>query len=62
LPKEAETLFGLARAASGSRRGNGLDFRCYETLARLLGWEWAGRVACFSDRLRPARSPAPGSV
>ena len=53
LPQEAETLFRLARAASGSERGNGLDFRCYDSLASLLGWEWAGRIACFTDRLRP---------
>jgi glycosyltransferase involved in cell wall biosynthesis len=53
LPQEAEALFGLARAAAGSARGNGLDFRCYHSLARLLGWEWAGRIACFTDRLRP---------
>ncbi len=61
LPQEAETLFTLARAASGSERGNGLDFRCYDSLARLLGWEWAGRVACFADRLRPVRSSMPGA-
>lgn len=61
LPQEAETLFRLARAASGSHRGNGLDFRCYNSLARVLGWEWAGRIACFSDHLRLARSPVPGA-
>jgi glycosyltransferase involved in cell wall biosynthesis len=61
LPQEAETLFRLARAASGSERGNGLDFRCYDSLARLLGWQWAGRIACCTDRLRPARSSGPGA-
>jgi glycosyltransferase involved in cell wall biosynthesis len=61
LPQEAETLFGLARAASGSVRGNGLDFRCYDSLAKLLGWQWAGRIACCTDRLRPARSSGPGA-
>jgi glycosyltransferase involved in cell wall biosynthesis len=61
LPQEAETLFRVARAASGSERGNGLDFRCYDSLVRLLGWEWAGRIACFTDRLRSVRSPVPGA-
>jgi len=61
LPQEAETLFRLARTSSGSERGGGLDFRCYDSLARLLGWEWAGRIACFTDRLRSVKSPVPGA-
>jgi glycosyltransferase involved in cell wall biosynthesis len=61
LPQEAETLFRLARAASGSERGNSLAFRWYDSLAGLVGWEWAGRIACFTDRLRRTRSSVPGA-
>jgi hypothetical protein len=61
LPREASVLFGLACEASGPHRSNGWDFRCYESMARLLGWEWAGRIACFSDRVRAVRWSASGA-
>jgi glycosyltransferase involved in cell wall biosynthesis len=53
LTQDAESLFKLARTAAGPERGDGWDFRWYDLLAKLLGWEWIGRIACFSDRLRP---------
>lgn len=53
LCEDAESLFRLARIASGAPRGSGWDFRCYEGLAAVIGWTWAGRIACLSDRLRP---------
>jgi len=52
LTQDAETLFRLARTAAGPELGDGWDFRWYDLLAKLLGWEWTGRIACFSDRLR----------
>jgi hypothetical protein len=61
LPADAETLFGLARAASGARRGNGLDFRCYASVARVVGWQWAGRVASLAERLRPVGPASRGA-
>lgn len=51
LAAESERLFGLAREASGPR-ATGLDFQLYHALAALAGWRLAGRLACWSDRLR----------
>lgn len=53
LPQDAESLFRLARTAAGPQLGAGWDFRWYDCLAKVLGWEWTGRIACFADRLRP---------
>ena len=53
LTQDAESLFHLARTAAGPERGGGWDFRWYDLVAKLLGWEWTGRLACFGDRLRP---------
>ncbi len=52
LCQEAEMLFELARHASGPERGRGWDFRSYRALARAVGWERAGRLACLADRFR----------
>lgn len=52
LRAEAQNLFKLTRLASGPRRGRGWDFLCYEALAKVVGWNWAGRVACFLDQFR----------
>ena len=40
----------LARAASQAR--GRAQFRAYATLAKLVGWTRAGKLACLSDRLR----------
>ncbi|HEX8170316.1 MAG TPA: glycosyltransferase family A protein [Thermoanaerobaculia bacterium] len=50
LPAESRRLFELARAASEAR--GRAQFRAYATLARLVGWTRAGKLACLSDRLR----------
>ncbi len=52
LAEESRQLFELARRASSADRANGLEFRAYAVLARLIGWSMVGRVACWSDRLR----------
>lgn len=52
LSDEAAHLFELARSASPPGRAKGLDYRLYALLARILGWSAAGRLACWSDRLR----------
>jgi hypothetical protein len=52
LPVESRLLFEIAREASGTGRGWGLDFLCYRALAAIVGWPQAGRVACFADRFR----------
>jgi len=52
LAEEAQTLFGLARQASGTERSRGLDFLLYGTGARLVGWRAMGRLACHLDRFR----------
>lgn len=49
LAHESETLFLLAREASGT---NSLQFRAYEATARILGWPLTGKLACLTDRLR----------
>ena len=51
LAAASQRLFVLARGASGPR-ATGLDFRLYGALAALAGWRLAGRLACWSDRLR----------
>ena len=51
LTAEAASLFALAREASGADAGR-LQFRIYATLAALVGWRNAGRLATISDRLR----------
>jgi len=55
LPEESRHLFDLAREASVPERARGLDFRLYRLTAKVLGWSLAGRLACWSDRLRPRR-------
>jgi glycosyltransferase involved in cell wall biosynthesis len=60
LPREAEALFKLALAASSAQRRQGWDFRGYQYLARLAGWQLAGRIACFSDRVRSVKQPTAG--
>lgn len=52
LAVEARELFQLARAASGSERSSGLDFRLYRLLAGMIGWARTGRLTCAMDRWR----------
>jgi len=52
LAKESKELFQLAKAASGSIRGKGLDFKLYQVLTSILGWVLVGKLACFSHRFR----------
>jgi glycosyltransferase involved in cell wall biosynthesis len=52
LSEPAQASFDLARRASGSERGRGLDFFLYGTCARVVGWRALGRMACRFDRLR----------
>jgi glycosyltransferase involved in cell wall biosynthesis len=52
LSEPAQVSFDLARRASGTERGRGLDFFLYETCARVVGWRALGRIACRFDRLR----------
>jgi glycosyltransferase involved in cell wall biosynthesis len=49
---EARTLFGLARRASGTERGHGIDFLLYGAGARLIGWRAMGVLACGLERLK----------
>ncbi len=51
LAGEAARLFALSRCASGAR-GDSLQFRAYELLARIAGWNTAGKLAAFADRFR----------
>jgi glycosyltransferase involved in cell wall biosynthesis len=52
LGGEAKMLFKLARQASGTERGRGIDFLLYGTGARLVGWRAMGSLTCRLDRLR----------
>ena len=52
LGGESRDLFLLARAASGSDRARGLDFRLYAVAAQVLGWPLVGRRSCAADRVR----------
>jgi glycosyltransferase involved in cell wall biosynthesis len=52
LGDEARILFDLARKASGTERGRGIDFLLYGAGARLVGWRAVGTLTCSLDRLR----------
>ena len=51
LAEEARRLFELARQASGTERGRGIDFFLYGAGARLVGWRAMGSIGL---RLGPA--------
>lgn len=51
LRDESKVLFELAREASGTDRDR-VTLRLYSVGARILGWQLAGKLACFSDRWR----------
>lgn len=52
LVEQSRELFEIARKASANGRANGFDFVLYGTVARLIGWGPAGRIACWADRFR----------
>lgn len=52
LTAEAEMLFELAQQASTPERVKGRDFKLYRALADVIGWKFAGRLSCWSDRVR----------
>ncbi len=52
LERESRELFSLSREASGQLRAEGLDYKAYHFLARILGWSQLGKLACYSDSLR----------
>ena len=52
LGREAQTLFDLARQASGAERSHDIEFLLYSAGARLVGWRTMGRLSCGLDRLR----------
>jgi glycosyltransferase involved in cell wall biosynthesis len=54
LDEESKELFALARKASGDVRGRAWDFELYSVFANVVGWNRAGKLACFSDRYRRA--------
>src|SRR5205085_9112054 len=51
LTRESASLFTLARDASGAERGR-LPLRVYGSVARLIGWTAAGKIAAAIDRMR----------
>jgi glycosyltransferase involved in cell wall biosynthesis len=51
LTHESASLFALAQEASGTERGR-LPLRVYGSLARLVGWTAAGKIAAAMDRMR----------
>lgn len=52
LSGESLRLFELARQASGPDRAGGVDFRVYRAATAVLGWTFAGRIACWLDTAR----------
>ncbi len=52
LAAESKQLFGYAKQASGQVRGEKLDFKLYELLAKVTGWRALGTIACYADNLR----------
>ncbi|HUG41902.1 MAG TPA: glycosyltransferase family A protein [Longimicrobiales bacterium] len=55
LAAEARHLHGLAMEASDGGPRRNLDVRIYGWVARVVGWERAGRMALEMDRQRPGR-------
>ena len=55
LSQESRQLFHLARQASTPEIRDSFKFRCYKILATLFGWNYIGKLACWSDRWRNAK-------
>jgi glycosyltransferase involved in cell wall biosynthesis len=52
LSGEAKRMFELSRIAAGANRSKKLDFILYRSIASLIGWAAAGKLACMLDRFR----------
>jgi hypothetical protein len=52
LSQESRQLFHLAWQASTSEIRNSFKFKCYKVLATLFGWNYIGKLVCWSDRWR----------
>jgi glycosyltransferase involved in cell wall biosynthesis len=52
LSDESRRLFLLSRAAAGTTRSRGLDYRVYRAFAALVGWRVMGRASVWLDNLR----------
>jgi len=55
LPNESRQLFDLARQAAGDNGGRRGQFRVYAWLSAVLGWQFAGRLSVWLDRVRSGR-------
>ncbi len=53
LATESRELFDLAREASAGTHGHRWSFCLYRAATAVLGWQRAGRLACWADRWRP---------
>ncbi len=62
LATESRELYELARAASGPERSRQLDFRLYRAAAACLGWQAAGRLACWADSWRGGATDHPAAL
>lgn len=56
LREESAKLFNLAKKAAGKHRAAKLDFRTYRWLTRIVGWKFAGWIACTLDKFRRKRT------
>ena len=54
LPDEARQLFGLAQEAAGAIGAHSGQMRAYATLAAVLGWQRAGALGVWLDKVRSA--------
>lgn len=54
LVEESAMLFGLARTATEPHRRSTVDFICYQTAARMLGWRTVGMIARALDECKSA--------
>lgn len=54
LPDEARQLFALAQEAGGDARARGGQMRGYAALASVLGWQRAGTLGVWLDKVRSA--------
>ncbi|MBD2187089.1 glycosyltransferase family 2 protein [Pseudanabaena mucicola] len=54
LTTESKKLFNLSRQASMLIAKDNIKYKCYKMIASLIGWEYTGKLACWSDRWRNA--------
>lgn len=55
LPTESKKLFNLSRQSSTLLAKENIKYICYKMMASLIGWEYTGKLACWSDRWRNAK-------